>query len=150
MKITLEWFLNLNKYIKPRIFAGVFAFFLLPAIAIGQQHDTVKYVNKQVNIDSEAHYPAGEMALYSHIFQNLKYPEQAKKQTIDDVISVSFDVLPDSVVGNVSVLKKIGYGVDEEIVKILTSIKFAPRIEEGVPVRSTMMLNIPLQRRADL
>ncbi|MBN2681771.1 MAG: energy transducer TonB [Bacteroidales bacterium] len=110
----------------------------------------MKYINKQVNIDVEAHYPQGEMALYSHFFQNLKFPEEAKKKTIDAVISLSYEVMPDSTVGNITVLKKIGYGVDEEITKILKPLKFAPRIEEGVPVRSNMMLNIPIQRRGDL
>lgn len=150
MKTTLEWFLNPNKIILPRKFFGVFLFVLLSSQCFSQQKDTVKYINKQVNIDVEAHYPQGEMALYSHFFQNLKFPEEAKKKTIDAVISLSYEVMPDSTVGNITVLKKIGYGVDEEITKILKPLKFAPRIEEGVPVRSNMMLNIPIQRRGDL
>ncbi|HBS88882.1 MAG: hypothetical protein A2W91_00930 [Bacteroidetes bacterium GWF2_38_335] len=127
----------------------LFSVILIGLASLAFSQDTVKYINKEVLVDREPAYPAGEMALYSFIYQNLRFPDAAKKQTIDVEVSVSWEVLTDGSVGNVQFLRKAGYGIDEEIEKLIRSQKFLPCIQEGKIVKMTMMMNLPVQRRAD-
>lgn len=102
-------------------------------------------VNSQVTIQREAEFPGGDAAMIRYIYENLVWPEQLKGTSIDDVMMISLDVRADSLIENIVYLKKVGYGIDEQVVELLKRKKFLPSIQNGIPVKMNVILNIPIR-----
>ena len=58
---------------------------------------------------------------------------------------ISFFVNFDSTVVNPVVVKPFGYQVDEQVIELLKPLKFIPAKLNGVPIRQSHMISIPLQ-----
>jgi periplasmic protein TonB len=112
----------------------IVAFFMI-SLGFGQG-------NFQVVQQQQAHYPKGDVAFQEYFNLNLKYTQAAYDKRLYGSVMVSFNVLADSTVTEVTVLSGLGYGVDEEIVKMITQMKFAPAVSNGVVVRSNMIVSI--------
>jgi len=93
----------------------------------------------------DAFYPKGEQALYTHIMYNTKYSEESKKKYVEGSISLSFDVMPDSSVANVKIISDLGYGVGNEVKKLVEKLKFAPASMMGVKVKSSLIMDFPVK-----
>lgn len=111
--------------------------------------DTVKKknpydINIHVTTEQEAHYPQGNQKLYEDVFYHLQYPDEAVQAKVIGTVTLSFVVDPDGTLRDISVLKGVGYGVDEALVRVLKELKFAPAIQNGVKVRSTLIMNFPV------
>lgn len=104
-------------------------------------------VNSQVTIQQEAMFPGGDAALIKFVYENIHWPETIKGNVIDEQLILSLDVRPDSVPENFVYLKKVGYGIDEQIVEMLKRVKFIPSIQNNIPVKMNIILNIPIQYR---
>lgn len=87
-------------------------------------------------------YPGGAKALNEFIASNLKYPEDALKNQIQGTVSVDFDI---DIFGNVLTPKikhGLGYGCNEEAVRLVSLLKFTKRRYQGVHVVFHRNLNI--------
>jgi outer membrane biosynthesis protein TonB len=93
----------------------------------------------------DAFYPKGEQALYNYVMMNVKYSEDAKKNYLSGVVSLSFDIMPDSSVTNAKIINDPGYGVGEEVRKIVEKLKFASAEMMGVKVKSTLIMDFPVK-----
>jgi outer membrane biosynthesis protein TonB len=102
-------------------------------------------VNFKIDYNQEAHYPQGEEAFYRYVYQNIQYSEEAKNNNINTVVLISFDVMPDSTLAGFVVLSSPGYGVDEELIRVLKPLKFAPAVANGQIIKQNVMLNIPVR-----
>ena len=123
---------------------------ILPVLCFAQKDKTKKYddpQNMDVVVEQDAHYPAGEQMLYQYIYNNIKYPKKTKGKTIIGEVFLSFNVETDSTVTDISVISGAGYGIDEEVVRVLKSLKFAPSIQNGVQIKMNLMLSIPIRIR---
>lgn len=103
--------------------------------------------NQQVNIQQEAQFPGGDHALIQYIYENMHWPEDIKGNVIDDQCMLSLDVRADSLIENIVFLKKVGFGIDEQIKELLKRKKFIPSIQNNIPVKMNIMLTIPIQYR---
>lgn len=121
----------------------VFLMVVLTNFGIAQDYSDKQ--NMEVIMQQDAYYPKGEMALYKHIFMNVKYSEEAKNVDLEGEVMASFNVEPDSVVSNIIVIKGVGYGVDEEIKRLLSIMKFAPAIQNGEKTKMNLMFNFPIR-----
>jgi len=108
---------------------------LMSAFVFGQGN--FKVVQQQ-----PAHYPKGDTALQIYFNKNVKYSQQAYDHRAYGYVQLSFDVKPDSTLSDIVVLKGIGYGVDEEVVRLIKPLKFAPAISNNVVIRSNMIISI--------
>ncbi len=72
-----------------------------------------------------------------YLSENLKYPQQAKKDSISGRVIMGFIVEKDGTLSDIKVLRGIGGGLDEEAVRVLkNSPKWQPgRILDGSLVR---------------
>lgn len=61
----------------------------------------------------------GFQKLEQYIERNLQYPDAAKTQGIEGVVEVEFQVLPDGNLTNFNIQKSLGYGCDEEAIRLL-------------------------------
>lgn len=80
--------------------------------------------------------------LYEFIGKNLAYPEEARKSKIEGKVFAKFVVEKDGSLSNVKVLKGIGHGCDEEVVRVvkLLPAKWKPGEKNGKIVRTTYTL----------
>lgn len=78
----------------------------------------------------------GLSAFYKYLSKNLKYPAQARRIGIEGRVFLSFVVEKDGSLTDVSVMKGIGAGCDEESVRVLENApKWSPGKQRGNPVR---------------
>ena len=100
--------------------------------------------NMQVSTQ-DAFYPKGDQALYNYIMYNVKYPEESIKKYVEGNVELSFDVMPDSTIKNAKIISDVGYGVGEEVKKLLEKQKFAPAIMMGTKVKSNVIMDFPVK-----
>jgi TonB family protein len=87
-------------------------------------------------------YPGGKMAMDAFIKTNLKYPEEALRNKIEGIVSIKLDI---DVFGNViktSLVHGIGYGCDEEALRIVKLLKYEKKMYRGLRVTHHNTLNI--------
>ena len=126
--------------------------FLLMIISFSSISQEVKKVyndkqNMEVVLQQEAFYPSGEKALWKFFFKNMTYSQEAIDKKISGDVMVSFDVEIDSTITGVKVISGIGMGIDEEVVKLIKTLKYAPSIQNGVPLKMNVIVTIPVRAR---
>ena len=88
-------------------------------------------------------FPGGEAKLMEYVAKNVKYPQIARETGVQGRVYVNFVVEPDGSVSNVSVLRGIGSGCDEEAIRIVKSMpKWIPGNQRGKAVRVSYMLPV--------
>lgn len=94
-----------------------------------------------VEVDPE--FPGGMEALIKYLSENIKYPEQAKKNKIQGKVYISFVVEKDGSVADAKVLRGIGGGCDEEALRVVNAMpKWTPGKQRNTPVR--VQFNLPV------
>jgi len=101
--------------------------------------------NMEVKMTREAYYPQGDQALYTYIFNNLKYSEEAKAAKVSGDVMVSFWVEKDSTLADIKTLSDPGYGVGENLKGVLKSVKYVPALVNGVVMRSKVIITVPVR-----
>ena len=120
----------------------LFCFFFLASNFVSAQADKQ---NIKVVTNTEPSFPKGDNALFAYVYMNLKYSEESKKKYIEGEVTLSFDVKPDSTVANASVISGVGYGVDEEVKKLIQSLKFSPGVQNGAVIKMNTMYTFPVK-----
>lgn len=78
----------------------------------------------------------GLSAFYAYLNKNLKYPSQARRMNIEGRVFLNFVVEADGSLTDVSVMKGIGAGCDEESIRVMKNApKWNPGKQRGNPVR---------------
>jgi TonB family protein len=119
--------------------------FLLFSFAAFAQHPAADKQNIKVLTNTEPSFPKGDNELYSFVMYNVKYSDEAKKKFVEGEVTLSFDVKTDSVVTNVLVISGVGFGVDEEVKKLIQTLKFTPGVQNGTPVKMNTMYSFPVK-----
>ncbi|MEO9967482.1 MAG: energy transducer TonB [Reichenbachiella sp.] len=90
----------------------------------------------------------GLKAFYGFITVNLKYPQRARTNQIKGRVFAQFVVDKDGTLTNFKILKGIGYGCDEEALRVLAiAPKWNPGKQRGQPVKVYMTLPIVFDLR---
>ncbi|MBT8234478.1 MAG: TonB family protein [Saprospiraceae bacterium] len=69
-------------------------------------------------------YEGGNKAFREFIYKNLKYPKEALAEKIEGVVLCRYEIDYKGNVSKVKVKKGIGYGCDEEAIRVLSLLKF--------------------------
>jgi len=117
-------------------------FLLFAVIGFAQQSDKQ---NIKVVTNTEPSYPKGDTELYTYVLYNVKYSDEAKKKYLEGEVTLSFDVKTDSTVTNAIIISGVGMGVDEEVKKLVQTLKFSPGIQNGVPIKMNTMYTFPIK-----
>ncbi len=97
-----------------------------------------------MSLESPPMYPGGMQKFYQFIGENLRYPADALVNNIQGSVLISFVVEVDGTLNDMKVDRKLGYGTDEEALKVLKSSKrWNPGMQNGKPVR--VKYNIPIK-----
>ena len=87
-------------------------------------------------------YRGGKKALLKFIDENLKYPEEALHQRIEGTVHLEYVVNGLGKIVNVKVLKGIGYGCDEEAIRLIKSLVYEKVYNEGLNTRTKRSMKI--------
>ncbi len=101
--------------------------------------DTTNVVYEVVEIQPS---PAGGMAGWNkYLSENLRYPPNAQLKGIEGTVIVAFVVNTDGTTTDIEILRSVGGGCDEEVIRIVQgSPKWTPGMQRGTPVRTRMRL----------
>ena len=101
-------------------------------------------VNQVFTIVEEMASPiGGNTAFYKYISETLKYPQQAKRMSIEGRVFCEFIVNRDGSIQDVKVLRGLGAGCDEEAIRVIeASPRWKPAKQRGKAVRSVFHMAI--------
>ena len=87
-------------------------------------------------------YPGGSKAFREFIEENLRYPEAAMESKIEGSVLVEYDIHDNGAVGNPRVLNGLGYGCDEEAIRVVKLLQFEKVKNRGVRIKLTTKTKI--------
>ncbi len=89
-----------------------------------------------VQVEEMPVFPGGEAALRDFMVKNITYPEQAKKDTIQGKVYVTFVVDAAGKVGDVKVVRGVHPLLDQEAVRVTGLMPvWTPGKQKGIPVK---------------
>ena len=94
--------------------------------------------------NSDERKKCAEKQMLQHIYSNVVYPAEAKKTGKEGMVVVSFVVEADGQITNLEILRSVGYGTDEEVIRIVENMpNWTPGIHHGEAVR--VKYNLPVR-----
>lgn len=94
-------------------------------------------------VEQQPEFPGGNSALGQWLGKNLRYPAAAQRANVAGRVFVSFVVNTDGSIQDVTILKGLGFGTDEEAQRVVKSMpKWRPGKQSGRPVR--VKYNLPI------
>lgn len=112
--------------------------------------------NPKISLDKEGIYkyaevspsfPGGQNGIDNYINNNIEYPQTALDDSKEGRVGISFVVDETGKVSDAhTVGTKVGYGLDEEAVRVVDNMpKWTPGMVKGKPVKTRMTLPIVFQ-----
>ncbi|KQS23865.1 M56 family metallopeptidase [Dyadobacter sp. Leaf189] len=97
-------------------------------------------------VETQPEFPGGTDAMHRFLAQKIKYPTAAVKANVQGRVFLSFIVTETGKIQTINVLKGIGYGCDEEAVRVLRSFPdWKPGEQSGQKVNVKYVLPINFQ-----
>lgn len=94
-------------------------------------------------VEQNPEFPGGMSALGQFLSKNIRYPPAASRANVSGRVFVSFVVNTDGSIQDVQVLKGLGFGTDEEAMRVVRAMpKWRPGKQSGRPVR--VKYNLPI------
>jgi TonB family protein len=84
----------------------------------------LKNKSKPESFIRQPNYTGGNKALNEFIASNVKYPEEALNNKIEGSVNIKYDVNVFGDVTAAAVVQGIGYGCDEEALRVVKLLKF--------------------------
>jgi periplasmic protein TonB len=87
-------------------------------------------------VEQQPEFPGGTSKMYQYLGKNIQYPSAAQRANVTGKVFLAFVVNTDGSIQNVEVIKGIGFGCDEEAVRVVRSMpRWLPGKQSGRPVR---------------
>jgi TonB family protein len=88
--------------------------------------------------------PEGGRKVYNkYLDANVRFPEEALKNNIKGKVRVEFSVLPDGSLADYKVVKSLGHGCDEEVIRLIKEgPKWSPTTKNGQPIESKARVGV--------
>jgi TonB family protein len=87
-------------------------------------------------------FTGGSEAFRKFIADNLSYPQEALEARIEGSVVVGYDISDEGSVINPHILKGLGYGCDEEAIRVIGLLSYEKVKNRGVRVRTTTKTTI--------
>jgi protein TonB len=89
-------------------------------------------------------FPGGDAALMAYLKANLRYTSAGIENRIQGVVVLQFVVGADGGISNIRVLRPLGFGLDEEAIRVVKVMpRWEPGYQGGQPVAVTY--NLPMR-----
>lgn len=94
--------------------------------------------------DNKPSFPGGDAALQEYLAKNTRYPESAKENGIEGIISVGFVVLPDGRLQEVKVIRFVDPDLEKEAVRVVVAMPaWIPAEKDGTPIEAPAKVDVP-------
>ncbi|MCE7042260.1 energy transducer TonB [Dyadobacter sp. CY312] len=94
-------------------------------------------------VEQQPEFPGGTSEMYKYLGKNIKYPSAASRANVSGRVFMSFVVNVDGSIQDVQVLKGLGFGCDEEAIRVVKAMpKWKPGKQSGRAVR--VKYNLPI------
>lgn len=94
-------------------------------------------------VDEMPVFPGGDHELIRYIADNLDYPKDAMESGIEGRVFVKIIVEPNGSISNAKIIRGLGYGCDEEAVRVVESMpNWKPGRKNGETVRVNMAIPV--------
>ncbi len=104
-------------------------------------HDTT---SSPTSAEQMPEFPGGIGALDQYLMRNLRYPQRAKQANVSGQVFVQFVVTETGEIRELRILKGIGFGCDEEAVRVVSQMpNWKPGEQNGKPI--SVQYNLPIQ-----
>ncbi|HOW30205.1 MAG TPA: energy transducer TonB [Bacteroidales bacterium] len=100
-----------------------------------KQHKPKKFLKMPV-------FPGGKKSFREFVAANLQYPEEALKYGIQGTVYLDYTVDNIGTIENIAVTRGVGYGCDEEAVRLVKMLSYPPVRNRGVKMKVTMKTRI--------
>jgi len=90
-------------------------------------------------------YPGGKEAMKHFIHENLQYPEDAKQQGIRGLVFLKLEINDFGKVEDVKIEKGLGFGCNEEAIRVAKLLEFEKPNNRGVRVRAMKRMRIAFE-----
>lgn len=87
-------------------------------------------------------YPGGKEEFRKYILENLKYPEEARKNRVEGIVHMSAEINDNGEVVNAKIEKGIGFGCDEEALRLIYDAHFGEVKNRGHRVKTKKKFRI--------
>ncbi len=99
-----------------------------------------------ISIQRQPEFSGGMKAFANYLKENAKYPQQAKNKQIQGKVFASFVIERDGRLADIRIDRKLGYGLDEEALRLLqSSPKWIPGMQRDRIVRTKYNIAIPFE-----
>ncbi len=99
-------------------------------------------------VEQQPEFPGGQDAMYRYIAENISYPSEARENHKEGRVFLKFIVSSTGTVSNIQILQGVGYGCDEEAVRVVATMpKWNPGVQNGKPV--DVYFNMPISFQLD-
>jgi TonB family protein len=87
-------------------------------------------------------YTGDKKAFMEFVYSNLIYPEEALKNGIEGLIYTEYEVDHLGKISDIKIKKSIGYGCDEEAIRLISLMVYEPVRNRGLRIKSKMKTRI--------
>ncbi|MFC6997765.1 energy transducer TonB [Rufibacter roseus] len=101
-----------------------------------------------VVVEQMPEFNGGMAKLMDFVSKNIRYPGGAQRNGIEGTVVASFVIMPNGEVADITILKGLGYGTEEEAIRVLKKMpRWKPGVQNGrkVPVRMTLPIRLELK-----
>lgn len=108
-----------------------------------------KKETRDIHFIKQPHYPGGKEALSKFITENLRYPQEAMENKVEGTVALRYDINHKGNVTDAKVLSSVGYGCDEEAVRLVKKLVFeVPKNrKKRIVFHKTIQINFKLPRK---
>jgi TonB family protein len=86
-------------------------------------------------VEEMPQFPGGEVARLEFLNSNIQMPQEARSNKVTGTVYVRFVVRPNGELNDISIMKGIGYGCDEEVIRVMKMMPpWTPARQSGKPV----------------
>jgi len=94
-------------------------------------------------------YPGGKEEFRKYILENLKYPDEAVKNSIEGIVHLVAEINDNGEVIQAKVVKGIGYGCDEEALRLISDLQFGGVRNRGLRVKTKKKFRIQFKLKKE-
>lgn len=120
-----------------------------PAAGMGtEESEAIEPASAFIYVEEMPTFLGGEEALFAYLSKKMRYPSEAERAEVEGIVVVTFVVAPDGAIMNAEIVKGLGFGTDEEALRVINSMPdWKPGKQNGrtVPVRYTLPIRFNLR-----
>ena len=142
--------ISLDKFIPVMKKVVLLSFFIFLFGSVSAQKDSASTaaadsVPKE-DVITQPEFKGGIEKMYEYISNNFRYPDEAKKRSVNGKMEVEFTVEKSGDITYVGILKGLDYSIDDEVLRLLKAMpRWTPATKNGVPVRYKVCMPITIR-----